>query len=195
MKRFSDQLLVRRLKKGSLLFLEGEASTYLHLLIEGEALVYKSAKGGREVVIHRFSGPAIIGELANLTGTPFPASCRLERDGVVGLLRFKGILEELEKAPLAYNFLQSLAKKMLFLDNLIHSSLLLDSEARIAKFIYENPDLFESLKQHQVASILNIKPETLSRKLLRFKELGIIENRHGRLVVVDREKIPDHFQW
>jgi CRP/FNR family transcriptional regulator len=84
---------------------------------------------------------------------------------------------------------------MRFLDEMIHSNLILDTKTKIAKFIYENSELFEDLKQHNIASLLNIKPETLSRKLKEFKDLGIIENKGSKLIVKDKEKIKEFFNW
>ena len=55
--------------------------------------------------------------------------------------------------------------------------------------------MFSELKQHSIASLLNIKPETLSRKLKKFKELGIIENVGSKLVVKNKEKIKEIFKW
>jgi CRP/FNR family transcriptional regulator len=186
---------VKEFKRGSILFLEGDSPRYLHLLLEGEAQVFKSTRRGREIVIHTFSAPALIGELANLKNIPFPASCKMISDGKVGFLEFQRVHQYLKREGLCYHLMESLLRKMQFLDNLIHNSLLLDTETRIAKLIYENPELFEKLRQHQIASILNIKPETLSRKLLKFKELGIIGHTDGKLRVLDISKIPDYFRW
>ncbi|MRJ06658.1 MAG: Crp/Fnr family transcriptional regulator [Epsilonproteobacteria bacterium] len=186
---------VKEFKKGSILFLEGDEPRYLHLLLEGEAQVFKSTPRGREIVIHTFSAPSLIGELANLKNIPFPASCKMISDGKVGFLEFQKVQKYLKKEGLCFHLMESLLRKMQFLDNLIHNSLLLDTETRIAKLIYENPELFEKLKQHQIASILNIKPETLSRKLLKFKELGIIGHTDGKLRVLNISKIPEYFQW
>ena len=66
---------------------------------------------------------------------------------------------------------------------------------KIAKFIYDNEEMFSKLKQHNIASLLNIKPETLSRKLKKFKELGIIENIGSKLKVKNKEKIKEFFKW
>jgi len=62
-------------------------------------------------------------------------------------------------------------------------------------FLYEKTETFENLKQHLIADLLNIKPETLSRKLKKFKEKGIIENNHSKIRVINKEKIKELFKW
>jgi CRP/FNR family transcriptional regulator len=84
---------------------------------------------------------------------------------------------------------------MNFLENVIHSNLILDVQTKIAKFIYEETEAFETLKQHSIATLLNIKPETLSRKLKKLKELGIIENQHSKLKVIDKEKLKEIYKF
>jgi CRP/FNR family transcriptional regulator len=91
--------------------------------------------------------------------------------------------------------MSSLIKKLQYLEQVINNNLILDTETKIAKFIYENEDLFSQLKQHHIASLLNITPETLSRKLKKFKELGIIESQGSKLIVKDKEKILEYFHW
>jgi CRP/FNR family transcriptional regulator len=62
----------------------------------------------------------------------------------------------------------------------------MDSTARVAKFIYENGELFLKLKQNKVAALLNIAPETMSRTMRKFKEKGIVNLKDG---VMDRDKL------
>jgi CRP/FNR family transcriptional regulator len=195
LERLEKYLVVKELPKGALLFMAGEKPDNLHLLLEGRASVFKTTRKGREIVINSFEAPAVIAELANLTGSPFPASCKMEEDGRVGFLPFRLVEELLKREGLCYGLLSSLARKMWFLDKLIHENLVIDTDAKVAKFIYEHGELLNDLKHYQIASLLNIKPETLSRKLAKFKQLGILKKEEGRWVVVDREKLPDLFPW
>ena len=89
--------------------------------------------------------------------------------------------------------ISSLTKKMKFLDTVIQQNLLLSSQAKIANFIYENEDVFVAQKQHQIASMLFITPETLSRNLKKFKEYGILENNKNKFTIIDREKLKEFF--
>jgi len=187
--------LVKKLKKDEIVFYEKESPSYLHLLIEGVARVYKVDSKGNELIIHKFKPVSLIAELANLENIPYPANCAMDSDGVILKIEFEKFKKFMKKGDVCFSIMSSLLRKMKYLDGLIQSNLVLDTESKIAKFIYENPEAFESLKQHSIASLLNIKPETLSRKLKKFKELGIIENVGSKLKVKDKEKITQYFSW
>ncbi len=187
--------IVKKLKKDEIVFYEKENPAYLHLLIEGEARVYKIDSKGNELVIHKFTPGSLIAELANLENMPYPANCAMESDGVILKIEFEKFKKFMKKGDVCFSIMSSLLRKMKYLDGLIQANLVLDTETKIAKFIYENPEVFEELKQHSIASLLNIKPETLSRKLKKFKELGIIENVGSKLKIKNKELIKKHFQW
>jgi len=187
--------LIKKLKKDEIVFYEKENPAYLHLLVSGSARVYKVDNKGNELVIHKFMPPSLIAELANFENIPYPANCAMEEDGIILKIEFEPFKKFIKSGDVCLSIMSSLLKKMKFLDGIIQDNLILDTETKIAKFIYDNDELFGELKQHSVATLLNIKPETLSRKLKKFKQLGIIENIGSKLVVKNRELIKEYFSW
>ena len=67
--------------------------------------------------------------------------------------------------------------------------LTMDSVNRVADFLYRSFEQSKNLKQHQIASLLYLRPETLSRVLRQFKESGIITMENNQIIVQDREKL------
>ena len=188
-------IIVKKLKKNDIVFYEKEEPNYLHLLIEGVARVYKVDNKGNELIIHKFYPVSLIAELANFENMPYPANCAMESDGVILKIEFEKFKKFMQKGDVCMQILSSLLKKMKYLDGIIQDNLIFDTETKIAKFIYDNPEAFEDLKQHSIAALLNIKPETLSRKLKKFKELGIIKNEGAKVKIIDIEKIKDYYTW
>ena len=177
-----------------LIFLEGENSDYLHMLLEGTAKVYRVDNKGNELLLHNFKAQSLIAELANFENMRFPASCKMITEGYIAKIKFTDFQILLQRYPaLSMQVISSLTKKMKFLDTVIQQNLLLSSQAKIANFIYENEDVFVAQKQHQIASMLFITPETLSRNLKKFKEYGILENNKNKFTVIDREKLKEFF--
>jgi len=187
--------IVKYFKKDDIVFFEKEEPSYLHLLIEGAVRVYKVDNKGNELIIHKFYPVSLIAELANFENMPYPANCAMESDGIILKIEFEKFKKFLQKGDICTQIMSSLLKKMKYLDGIIQDNLILDTETKIAKFIYDNPEAFEELKQHSIAALLNIKPETLSRKLKKLKQLGIIEKKDNKLIVKDKEKILDFYEW
>lgn len=134
---------ILRKKQNETIFLEGEDSKYLHILLQGTAKVYRVDNKGKELLIHNFKAQSLIAELANLEHMCFPASCKMLTEGYVAKIKFKNFQELMQNNPLlSVKVISSLTKKMKFLDNVIHQNLLLNSQAKIANFIYENEDIF-----------------------------------------------------
>jgi len=195
LKKIESFSIVKYLKKDEIVFYEKETPSYLHLLLKGVAKVYKVDNKGNELIIHKFYPVSLIAELANLENMPYPANCAMDSDGVILKIEFNKFKKFMKKGEVCFNIMSSLLKKMKYLDSVIQTNLVFDTKTKIAKFIYENPEAFENLKQHSIASVLNIKPETLSRKLKEFKDLGIIENRGSKLIVKNKELIKKYFSW
>jgi CRP-like cAMP-binding protein len=195
LKELEKFLEIKNLKKNEIVFYENDPSDYLHIVIKGALKIYKFDSKGKEVTIHNFKAPSLVAERANLLEIPFPANCAMVEDGIIVKINFKEFKKSMQKADICFKIMQSLLKKMNFLENIIHSNLILDTQTKIAKFIYEETEAFETLKQHSIANLLNIKPETLSRKLKKLKELGIIENQHSKLKVIDREKLKKIYEF
>ena len=187
--------IVKKLKKDEIVFYEKEEPHYLHLLVQGNARVYKVDNKGKELIIHKFKPVSLIAELPNFENIPYPANCAMDSDGIILKIEFEKFKNFMQKGDVCIEILSSLLRKMKYLDGIIQDNLIFDTETKIAKFIYDNPDAFEELKQHSVAALLNIKPETLSRKLKKFKELGIIKNEESKIKIIDKEKIKEHYNW
>ena len=195
LKEIEKFTIVKKLKKNEIVFYEKENPAYLNLLIKGSARVYKVDNKGNELIIHKFTPVSLIAELACFENIPYPANCAMDDEGVVLKIEFEPFKKFMKSGDVCFGIMRSLLKKMKYLDGIIQDNLILDTETKIAKFIYDNDEMFAELKQHNIATLLNIKPETLSRKLKKFKQLDIIENIGSKLKVKNKEKIKKFFKW
>jgi len=169
-----SQLLIKHYKKNSIVFYEDDESEYLHILLDGEVRLFKTSPQGKQVHIHNFQAPETIALFAAFERIPFPASCEFFTDGVLGLLPLKSLYNCLRDIDFSLAFISSLSKRIRLLSTLLHKETIFSSEAKIADLIYNNPKLFQHFKNNQIASILNITPETLSRILTKLKKENII---------------------
>ncbi len=92
----------------------------------------------------------------------------------VGLLPLEKLHKCLENLDFSLAVIKAMSKRMKLLENLLHKETVFSSEAKIADLIANNAKVFQYLKNNEIASILNITPETLSRILTKLKKEEII---------------------
>ena len=78
------------------------------------------------------------------------------------------------------------------MESFINYNISSNSIEKIAKFLYDNESILINLKQVKIAQILNITPETFSRKLAKLKNDKIIQNEKGYIKILDHEKLKDY---
>ncbi len=179
-----------------IVFYEGDAPGTLYVLTDGVLRLYKTDPKGNEIYIHQFVPIGLVGELACFENMHYPATARFTTNGQILKIDFKKLEKDFFQNPhISMEIIKSLTKKIKILSNVIHKEVILTSEAKVAKFIVENGELFETLKNTQIASILNITPETLSRILTRLKKSKLIKiEKNYRIYILDSTKITSIFE-
>lgn len=191
LQELQHHIQVRHYTKDSIIFYEGDESDYLHILLDGTVRLYKTTPKGTQVHIHNFEAPEIIALFAAFESVPFPATCEFLTEGSVGLLPLKKIYTCLENVDFSLSLITALSKRMKLLADLLHKETVYSSEAKIADLLYTNSSIFERLKNNEIASILNITPETLSRILSKFKKEEIITLKDHVVTILDKKALQD----
>ena len=174
--------------KGSILFYEKDVPTSLILLTSGLLKVYKTDPKNNEVIMHRFTPVHMVAEMAVLEGIPYPASAAFETDGTVIEINFAAFQKEfLHKPEMALIFFKSLSKKIKYLEDVISLNVVLDSTARLAKYLCDNIDEIGDLKHYYIAKNLHMTPETLSRTFKKLVVLGLLEKESNTYVIKNEE--------
>lgn len=169
-----SELHIHQYDKDSIVFYEGDESEYLYILLEGAVRLYKTTPKGTQLHMHNFEAPEAIALFVAFEALPFPASCELLNDGYIGLLPLKVFHNCMENIAFSASLIKALAQRMKLLSTLLHKETIFSSEAKIADVLYTNPSIFERLKNNEIAYILNMTPETLSRILSKFKKEKIL---------------------
>jgi len=160
-------------KEGATLFLEGEVSDSLMILIDGIVSIFKHDNKGNEIVIGYFNRYALLAEAATLRHTPLPSSATFQSDGAILKIDIKEFEALFMVNPkISYEIIQSLLKKVDLLQQNIHFNIASTSTEKILHFYRENPTLSLDLKQYEIASILGMVPETFSRNIRKLVKEG-----------------------
>ena len=172
----------KKYNSGEILFYEGDDPGILYILVDGVLRLYKTDPKGNEIYIHQFVPTGLVGELACFENMKYPATARFITKGQVLKIDFKRLESDFFADPkISMEIIKSLTRKIKILSNVIHKEMILTSEAKVARLIIIHGDMFETMKNTQIASMANMTPETLSRILSKFKKAGYIridENHH-----------------
>lgn len=177
--------------KESIVFYEGDDSKYLYLLKSGIIKLYKVTSNDKEVILKYFHPNELIAEVANFEQIPYPATAQAFTNVEVIMIDFASLKDIIYQNPaFAFKIQTSLIKKIKNLENLVSMHIVLDSQERVAKYIYDHTEEFFKMKNIITAEILNISPETLSRILRTFKNEGLIDIPKK---VIDKEGLKQFF--
>jgi CRP/FNR family transcriptional regulator len=188
--RLKEISIKKRYSKNEILFYRGDQPKFLHLLIKGVVKLYTHDHKDNEVIIHNLMAPSLIAEIANYNDAKFPANCAFETDAEVLLIDYEKFKTEfLLKPEIAMFFIKSLTTKIKALESFISYNISSNSSEKIAKFLLDNESILINLKQVKIAQILNITPETFSRKISKLKKDGIIQNEKGYIKILDHDNL------
>lgn len=184
------------IKKNSYLFSEGEAVDSICIIRKGRVKLCRYDSLGREQIVTILSDNDIIWEGMFLDGSIYPYSavcltnasiCRIHRDD------FSKIVND---PVAAMNTIVLLSKK---LHDANERNMLLstkDPMARLAGFLMYRVDRSTDedvvLKLDDIAASVNLRTETVSRKLRELEKMNFIERLgHARIRVLDRDALRD----
>ena len=176
----------RAYPKGSFLFMEGDAPKELMLVVSGVVRIYKVDDKGGEITLHHFGPGSLVAEMAALEKIPYPATAVAETDvTVAGILLDPFEQDFLNNPAVSRAIIKSLCLKVKSLDRALSRAITPSALQRTIRFIRENPDLFTTLKQREIASLLGLAPETLSRVLRRLKDEKLVGRRGSEFVILN----------
>jgi CRP/FNR family transcriptional regulator len=167
--------IIRHYTQGEIVFYEEDESRYFHFLIEGEVSIYKTSASTETMLIHRFRAPSLIAELATLKQIPYPASCESINHSIILKISRDPFLELLKNDPsLSIALISSLTQKISALELSLQRHSAPSAMSKVARLIRDDEDIFLRLKGIEIARLIGITPETLSRILKKLKSEKII---------------------
>jgi len=85
-------------------------------------------------------------------------------------------------------------KKIKYLENVISLNVVLDSTARLAKFISDERTEVSTLKHYNLAKQLHMTPETLSRTFKKLVMLGLLEKESNGYKIKNKKGLKILFE-
>jgi CRP/FNR family transcriptional regulator len=187
------RLVERRYEAGQTVFFEEDECAGLHLVVSGQARIYRVSLEGREQVLAVLDPGDSCNEVPVVDGGPNPASCvALER--TVFWVLSRAALDELRREVPDLNeaIIASLATRCRELVQRVYSLSFLSVTARVAEFLVEQgePNRYLSRSrwtQEEIAAEVGTVREMVGRALRHLAEDGLIRMERHRIHILDRD--------
>ena len=187
----------RLFEKNTIVYYESDIDYSLQFLLDGVIKIYKVDKHNNEIFLYYINKNNMISELTSMDSETIYCFSNAEfiEDGSMLSINFKKFKEYfLDTGLLASKFIKEILDKSHQLQCILNRELVFDSTAKVAHMIHTDLELFNSLKKTQIAFMLHIQPETLSRVLKRFTRDKIIEVVNKKYIISNTQTLTSIFQ-
>ncbi|ETN87538.1 Crp/Fnr family transcriptional regulator [Thermus sp. NMX2.A1] len=198
LKALEHEARARRLKRGEVLFLEGEPVRSLFVVERGLIKVYKLDPEGRKQVVLHLEGPGrVLAEVALFLDRPtYPASAEALEDSQVLAIpkeRFFQLVEA--RPPLARALIRYLARRQGQLLHLLDRLVFHEVRERLCEFLLEKLSQegqgFHLPTNPELAALLGTVPEAVSRNLGQLYRQGLIQLKGRRVEIPNPQALTD----
>lgn len=198
LKALEGEARARRLRRGEVLFLEGEPVRSLFVVERGLIKVYKLDPEGRKQVVLHLEGPGrVLAEVALFLDRPtYPASAEALEDSQVLAIpkeRFFQLVEA--RPPLARALIRYLARRQGQLLHLLDRLVFHEVRERLCEFLLEKLSQegqgFHLPTNPELAALLGTVPEAVSRNLGQLYRQGLIQLKGRRVEIPNPQALTD----
>ncbi|MGZ8735303.1 MAG: Crp/Fnr family transcriptional regulator [Acidimicrobiia bacterium] len=193
--RLTARTETRTLERGDLLFAQGDPSTELFVVVEGNIAIATKSTDGRESLVAVMEAGGLFGELGLFDDGPRSADARALTPATVVALGFEHVREVLREQPdLLWIVVRLLALRLRATDEALADAVFLDVPARTAKRLLElagDEDEVElPMTQEDLAGLVGASRERVNKALALFVKLGWVEaTGRGRYRILEREEL------
>ncbi|WP_310441788.1 Crp/Fnr family transcriptional regulator [Sulfurimonas sp.] len=183
--------------KNSILYYENDSSNKIFFLVSGLLKVYKIDKFENEIFLYHIHKNSLISELTTLNDDLIYCFSNAEfmEESIVLEVSFQELKTEfLSKNILNNEFINEILLKTQQLHCVVNRELVFDATAKVAFTLYNDLEMFNSLKRHEISFMLHIQPETLSRVLKKLKRSSIIDIENSDIIVLNKEMLKSTYR-
>lgn len=193
-------------KNGEALCHEGEKSETLFIINEGKVKLSKITRDGKEQILHILTGGDFFGELSLFSDdntynfSAFAISkvkmCTLNKEKMANII--------MKNPAISLKILNEVTKKLAQTENLAQTLATNDAEIRIAYMLLEFSQRYGiekdgkieiqlPINREEMASYTGLTRETISRKLSKLEELGTIELKGNKIIIIkNKQNLEDY---
>ncbi|MCD6638499.1 MAG: Crp/Fnr family transcriptional regulator [Nocardioides sp.] len=190
-----------RLRRGDVLFHEGDSGDRLYIVLDGKVKLGRSSADGRENLLAIMGPGQMFGELSLFDPGPRSATVTAVTDATFGSLSHEDLLKWLEGRPqVARGLLTQLASRLRKSNDVVSDLVFSDVPGRVAKALIDLADRFgrtaddgvhvhHDLTQEELAQLVGASRETVNKALADFASRGWLRLEPRSVVVMDMERL------
>ncbi|MGG7057034.1 Crp/Fnr family transcriptional regulator [Clostridium tertium] len=196
----SELYLTREYKKNDVIANQGEKCNSLSVILEGKAVIQTIYENGKVLTLSNFNVSDVFAEaLLFSKDREYPATVMAVEECKVLSFPKKSVLGIMQKnTKFAENMLELLSQKIVILNRKINLIELDSIRRKICKILLDNYKKYDSYiyklgSKKELAEELGIPRPSLSRELIKMKEMGLIDFNLKEIKIVDLEGLEDEF--
>jgi CRP/FNR family cyclic AMP-dependent transcriptional regulator len=190
-----------RLRRGEVLFREGDSGDKLFIVTEGKVKLGKSSSDGRENLLAILGPGQMFGELSLFDPGPRSATVTAVTDCVMQSLSHDELLEWLTGRPaVARGLLAQLGSRLRKANDVVADLVFSDVPGRVAKALLDLASRFgrtaddgihvhHDLTQEELAQLVGASRETVNKALADFASRGWLRLEPRSVVILDPDRL------
>lgn len=184
----------RDLRRGDVLFTEGDESNELFVVDEGRIAMSQRSQDGRESVIALMERGDLFGEMPLFDGLGRSTEARALEASVVTIVSYDPLRALYEQRPqLLWSVVAMLSNRLRSTDAALADSVFLDVTGRTAKRLLElagdQDEFVLPVTQEELAGMVGASRERVNKAIASFVRLGWLDQRERRYQITDREQL------
>ena len=185
---------IRTLRRGDLLFEEGDDCSELFVVSSGLIAITKKSLDGRESVVALMERGELFGEMGMLDGLGRSAEARALEPSEVIAIPYAPVRQLFEQQPaLLWGTTAMLVGRLRAMDEALADSVFLDVTGRTAKRLLElageADEFYLPVTQEELAGMVGASRERVNKAISSFIRLGWLEQADRRYRIVNRERL------
>lgn len=189
---------IRTYGQGDVLFYEKDDKDAIYYVISGSIKFYKVDRFDNEIFLYKLYSNSLIYSVSKLTDSFFVscyANAEFLEDSKVLMIQSKPFREMIyANHGLMTKILQESFAMIQQMQCIISRDVVFDGTAKVAHMLVNDLINFNKLKKHEIAYMLHIQPETLSRILNKLTRNGTIEIEKNSVVILNEKELREIYE-
>lgn len=187
----------KKYKKGEMIYMNGDKGDKLYVIHRGRVKITRFTSSGKEQVIRVLGPGEFMGELSIFSQSTMTDNAEALEDIDMCIIQGENLKKLVAKYPhIGFKIMEELSNRLEKAEKLIENISLHSVEKRLAKTLLsmkdERGNVNLNMSKRDLASLMGMSQETLSRKLTAFVELNIIKlEGHRRIIILNQQALEE----